>query len=373
MSWLSTSKDWFSRQTDDFKRKVFLALFVFAIGLFGGFKLASLFQPLIGDEQHGMGWVDKPDHVQQTVAGFAKPFFGDAGKLLVQQEQDKDAFLWKFYEQVHGHEWLPHDQDGTGCCVGEGFSAAVEILQCVEIKVNGESQEAKAISAAATYSLAREVGGMLGRGDGSTGADAAKALMTFGAVSCDEAKDDNTTGKEHAALAKKWGRSGLPEELKPIAAKHKIKTASLVRTPEEVRAALVNGYPVPICSSVGFEPFRRDQDGFCHSGGSWPHCMVIVGYRADKKAFLVLQSWGKQSPPGPKTLGQPDGSFWITWKDCQRIVRSGESYALSSFDGYAPRDLDVFIQQPLARPLHYARYSPWERLKWLAPLFASRF
>ena len=52
--------------------------------------------------------------------------------------------------------------------------------------------------------------------------------------------------------------------------------------------------------------------------------MTICAYRADKRAFLVLQSWGENAPPGPKTLGQPDCSFWITWDACQRIVRSGD-------------------------------------------------
>lgn len=347
-------------------------VFIAALAFIGGCYVGQWKKELIG-EKPGMGWIDDPDYVAQAVKTFRNPYFGDAAKGLIQQSEDKDAFLWKFYEQVHGHPWMPHDQNGTGCCVGEGFSAALEILQCVEIKVNGESQEAKPISAAAMYSLAREVGGMLGRGDGSTGADAAKACMDFGAISCEEAKDDNTTGKEHAALAKKWGRSGLPENLKQLASQHRIKTASLVRTPEEVRAALTNGYPVAICSSVGFEPFRRDKDGFCRPGGSWPHCMCIAGYRADRKAFLVLQSWGTQSPPGPKSLDQPDGSFWIDWSACQRIVRAGESYALSTFDGYKPRNIDNFIQVPNQRPVYVRVQSPIERFQCMLHSFALAF
>lgn len=331
------------------ERKLYVVL---AIGMFfAGCTCHKWKVDLIGGpggpaEEHGMGWIDDPAHVQQVVSTFSKPYFGDAGKKLVQAAEDKDAFIWRAYTKVTGKPWRAHDQNGTGCCVGEGFSAAVELLACVEIAINNEPQEYQPISAAAMYALAREVGGYLGNQDGSSGADAAKALMTFGCISGQEAKDDNTTGREHGALAKKWGKTGLPGALKEIAAKHKVKSAAMVRTPEEVRAALVNGYPVAICSSVGFEPFRRDENGFCRPGGTWPHCMCIAGYRADKKAFLVIQSWGESMPPGPKSLDQPDCSFWITWEACQRIVRSGESYALSSFDGYPAREIDVFIKRP---------------------------
>jgi hypothetical protein len=299
------------------------------------------------DEDHGMGWLDNPQHVQAVIGTFPRPFFGDAGKQLVQAGEDKDAFLWKAVEKLTGKPWKAHDQDGTGCCVGEGNSAAVEVLSAVDIVVNNRREEWKPISAAACYALARQVGGNLGGGDGSSGVDAAKALQELGAISCEDAHDDNTTGKEHASLAKKWGgRGGLPSDLKAIAAKHKVKTASLVRTPEEARAALVNGYPLACCSSVGFEPFKRDSDGFCRPGGTWPHCMCCAGYRADKRAFLILQSWGESVPPGPTSLGQPPCSFWITWEAMQRILRGGDSYAMSGFDGYPSRQIDVFIREP---------------------------
>lgn len=347
---------WLSSLPADVKKKLGYAAALVGLGVIFGWSFRGCLAPIVGEkppvEQHGMGWRDEPDHVKQVVASFARPFFGDAGKTIIQGADDKDAFLWKYYEKIHGHPWKPHNQNGTGCCVGEGFSAGVEILAAVEIVVNNEPQEYKDVSASAVYALSREVGNYLVNNDGSTGADAAKALMQYGALSCEEAGDDNYTNPAHAQKAKLWGKKGLPADLKAKAAKHKIKSASLVRTPEEVRAALINGYPVPICSSVGFEPrggFKRDADGFCAMGGSWAHCMVIVGYRADKKAFLVLQSWGDNSPPGPKSLDQPDGSFWITWEACQKIVRSGESYALSSFDGYPARNIDVFIAKPMPR------------------------
>lgn len=330
-----------------------VATICLAIGfLVGGLTCRTWRKAVIESDERGMGWIDDPNRVKAVVATFANPYFGDSGSKLVQAAKDEDALLYKAFEKATGRPWQAHDQNGTGCCVGEGNSGAVELLSAIEIALGEQDQEFKPISAAAVYALAREVGHDLGNQDGAVGADAAKALMTFGALSCEEASDTDGrdgTAKEHGALAKKWGRTGLPSELKKLAKGHLVKTASQVRTPEEVRAALVNGYPVTICSSVGFEPFRRDADGFCKPGGTWPHCMFIGGYRADKKGFLVFQSWGSSSPPGPKALDQPDGTFWITWTACQRIVTTGECYALSAFDGYKSRDLPLFIQAPMPR------------------------
>lgn len=348
-------QQWLSNVTDKLKaawasiadKTVPAHVFIVAVGLafmFGGCVCGS---KSVLSEQHGMGWIDDP----QAVASVGMPKFGDAAKNLVQAGKDEDALLYKAFEKVTGKPWQPHDQNGTGCCVGEGNAGAIELLSAVEIAL-GEQQEYRPISAAAIYALAREEGDMLRGPDGAVGAYAAKALMKAGSISCEESKDTNGrdgTANPHAALAKKWGRLGLPESLKTIAATHKVKSASQVRTPEEVRAAITNGYPVTICSSVGFEPFKRDANGFCRPGGTWAHCMFIGAYRADKKAFLVFQSWGPSMPPGPKSLDQPDGTFWISWESCSRIVKAGESYALSSFSGYPARDLPFIIQAPNRR------------------------
>lgn len=309
---------------------------------------------------YSFGWRDEPAYVARVVATFERPFFSDAARPLIQGDSDKDAFLWRAYEQVTKRAWRPHDQDGVGSCVGHGASAALEILSCVQI-VLGEAHEYHDMSAATIYAFSREVGDFLGNQDGSTGADAAKAMMTLGALSCADAGDDNVDPKIGAPLCKRWGRTGVPNELRGKAKAHCIKTASRVRTPEEVRAAVVNGYPVTIASSVGFEPFKRDADGFCRAGGTWPHQMCVVGYRRDKQGFLVLQSWGASMPPGPKSLGQPDGSFWISWRDMQRIVTSGECYALSGFDGYPSQAIDVFImrERPWLPRVDARRFLTW--------------
>lgn len=335
-------------------RACVLAAFIIGFclgGFFGAWKVR-----LVGDE-NGMGWINDPDEVKAIVATFKNPFFGDIAKNLIQADEDKDALLYKAYKKATGRDWRPHNQDGVGSCVGQGMSGAIEIGDGCDI-ANGERSEPKFISAATCYALSRKVNGMLGRGDGSTGAAAAKAVMEYGNLSCEDAGDDNFNTSIGSKLCKEWGRAGVPSDKLPIAAKHKVRTASQVRTPEEVRAALVNGYPVTIASNVGFEGrggFKRDANGFCYAGGTWSHQMFVGGYRADKKAFLVFQSWGDDSPPGGKSLDQPDGTFWITWSDMQRITKGGECYAISGFEGFPKRDLDWLIAAPTPRPVYVKR------------------
>lgn len=349
---------WLSQLPADVKKKLGYAAALVGLGVIFGWSFRGCLAPIVGEQTPveppvvqtpAMGWVDRPDHVKQTVEGFRHPYFGDIAKGIIQQDVDKDALLYKVYEKVTGREWRPHDQNGVGSCVGQGAAGATEVLITTQIAA-GENDHYEHISAAAIYAAARKVDGMLRGGDGATGAGAAKAMMEFGHISCKDAGDDNFDTSIGSKLCKAWGRSGVPDQFHKFA--RKVQTASRVRTPEECRSAVVNGYPVTIASSVGFEGkggHKRDADGFCYSGGTWAHQMFVMAYRADKKAFLLANSWGPRMPEGPKSLDQPDGTFWITWKDMQRITTSGECYAISGFDGFPRQNIDVFIAKPMPR------------------------
>lgn len=311
------------------------------------------------------GWM--PQRVEAARAAFAPAEFSNAGRKLMQAAEEKDALLYQAAIRVTGATLPAHDQNGTGCCVGEGWSGSVELLQCCEIALHDEPEEYKPVSAAAVYALAREVGGYLGSGDGSTGSDAAKAVSTLGTVDSETAKDDNTRPHPHADTAKKWGRTGLPKELKAVAKNHVVKSVALVRSADEIKVALQNGYPVAVCSNVGFEGrggFRRDEDGRCYRGGSWPHCMYVCGYRADKKWFCIVQSWGANSPSGPRTLGQPESSFWITSADMDTIARQADSYALSQHNGWPAQKLDWIVK---GKPQPFKHYARLDMRSWLGP------
>ena len=97
--------------------------------------------------------------------------------------------------------------------------------------------------------------------------------------------------------AKDWGAEGVPADLQAKAPEHKVQTTSLVTTWSELEDALSNGYPVTVCSNQGFT-LTRDADGFCKARGSWGHCMLIVGIRADNRpGACIFSRGGAMSPP----------------------------------------------------------------------------
>lgn len=61
--------------------------------------------------------------------------------------------------------------------------------------------------------------------------------------------------------------------------------------------------------------------------------------RLNETLFLIINSWGLWNG-GPIVLDQPKGSFWIRESDAAAMLRQNQAYALSSFDGFKPKDLD---------------------------------
>jgi hypothetical protein len=290
------------------------------------------------------GWRNHPAEVGRVLDRLPMPAFADAASDLMKVAAPDEVFLWDACKRVTGSQLPAHDQDGVGCCVGEGFSSAVEYLQCVEIALKNENEDYAPISCEVIYALSRvEVGGGRLRGDGSIGAWAAKAVNEYGVLPR-RAFAQHDLSKFDPKLARHWGQLGLPDELESESKKHLVKTVSLVKSFEEARAAIANGYPVAVCSNQGFT-MTRDRDGFCSPRGSWAHCMCFIGaIKGGRPGLCCLQSWGHNVPDGPIGMGDhPNCSFWVDADVADRMLRQGDSWALSSFVGFPGRKLDWLI------------------------------
>jgi hypothetical protein len=131
-----------------------------------------------------------------------------------------------------------------------------------------------------------------------------------------------------------------------------VRTVSLVTDAESGRAALANGFPIPICSNQGFST-TRDARGFCRPQGSWNHCMLARGTcrvkapSGGRPAIAIQQSWG-ESPTGPsrvtlesgREIELPQGVFLIELDVFGRMLARNDSFALSEFEGFPKRELD---------------------------------
>ena len=293
-----------------------------------------------------MGHVYDWRQIEQTLAASPTPSFSATGAALYGSGEGKTVLLYQALETLLGR--FPVHAQTIGDCVSHGFGIAVDVLQAVEI-LAGESERWVAETATeAIYALSRvERGkGQLGNGDGSIGAWAADAVTKWGTLRRQVYGRHDLT-KYDGNRAKEWGRprAGLPDDLEPEAAPYRVGTASLVTSYRAARDAIANGYPVPVCSDVGFTD-RRDSEGFAKRSGSWAHCMAFLGVDDNPRrpGLLCMNSWGPDWISGPTRHGQPPGSFWVDAATCDIMLgRQPDSYALSGFQGYPAQSLDYLM------------------------------
>ncbi|MGE0761268.1 MAG: hypothetical protein AB7O38_29920 [Pirellulaceae bacterium] len=292
---------------------------------------------------------------EQVFATLPRRVFGNAARNLAGSGAGKVALLWKCVEQLSQNPLMPWDQNPAGTCVSFGYAMAVTVLKAVEIVLGSEHERWVApVATEPIYALSRvEVGnGQAGRGDGSLGAWAAKAVRTYGVLMQQQYGQHDLSQYDYRR-ARAWGApgAGLPDDLEPLAAEHLVETTSLVTTWEQTRDALANGYPVPVCSTQGFEPAggkRRDAQGFAKPNGRWDHCMCFIAVDDDSKrpGALCINSWGASWISGPRRHAQPEGSFWVDAEVVERMVRQGDTFALSRFQGFPNRNFDFTAEYP---------------------------
>lgn len=301
------------------------------------------------------GWSHRPADVQATLAVLAasqgaSPLASvSAANLLARADDDKPALLWLAEEKAKGGEQPSWDQGEVGTCVSFGFGRGVNDLMYVQ--AGGSKLASPDVATEPIYGGSRvEVGGGRISGDGSVGAWAARFVREWG-VLFRQPYGRHDLSRYSERLSREWGNRGVPDELEPTCREHPVRTVALVKTPQEAWALLGNGYPIPVCSTVGFETPLTE--GFCVPAGNWPHCMLLRGrllakYRGSVvKAFVVQNSWADYLQGEPYVVGAdgtrvklPEGCFAITDTWLSYILRDEDSLALSDFVGFEPRELD---------------------------------
>ena len=300
----------------------------------------------MSDYSHLCGWVDSPKDVEQSMSSLPFPVFSDVHGAIKGDGKGKIMLLHKIVEQVAGYYPIRHQLESD--CVSHGSAGAVDVIKSVDIFIKKDFEEW--VSETATediYSGSRNIigKGRLGNGGGSLGIWAAKYVNEYGALTRKKYGNIDLS-KYNVDRVRQWAGPGfiLPKEILEEAKKHPVLTVSQVRTWEEVRDLIFNGYAVTIASNQGFSS-TRDKDGFAKPEGSWPHQMVLVSMDDEYKrpGALCCNSWGVWNS-GPKRHGQPDGSFWIDAEELEnRILRTGDCWAYSGYEGFKPNKLNTRI------------------------------
>jgi len=222
-------------------------------------------------------------------------------------------------------------------CVSHATRNACDVSRAVEIDVHADRESWIARGATEGIYGARGHGGQ-----GMSCARAAEFVSKYGGVLVRKNyKGVVDLSKYQGMLGAGWGGRGLPDPVIDLANDHQMKTVSLVRTIEEARDALANGYGLSVCSNYGFSS-TRDKKGFAKVSGSWAHAMAWIACDDTNGdlVFLVQNSWGKWNDGGHPVWGPiPDGSFLIHSDTAEGMIKQNAAYAFSSFDGFKPQKL----------------------------------
>lgn len=291
------------------------------------------------------GWCPDAYATAEFIETLPKARFCDALEGGI-QDDNREILLYECIgklapDQLLEGRLISRDQGQWGSCVGNGAASAADLTTAAEIVIAKQPERWVARQAAdATYVGSRDITGQRG-GQGSYGGAAAKFFLQWGSLHMVKYSEQYDLTQYSTRFC---ARNSLPEELKAKAAEHKFGTVALVKTKDECRQALQNGYGVFICSNQGFSS-HRDANGVSQPQGSWSHCMYIAAWRPG--FFLIVNSWNNNwNSGGIYPASQPWGSFWADENLVERrILSGGDSYAVSNFNGFPRQSAWDWVDQ----------------------------
>lgn len=301
------------------------------------------------------GWVDDQHEVEKVMNSLPFPVFADIHPPLMDTGKKKVTLLHKIVAEVTKFDpsKVLYRHQTIGDCVAQGGACVVDCSICVDIflRKDNEIWLGETCTEILYWGSRVVIGkGRLGNSDGSVGAWLARFVNEWGAITRgvygkhDLSKYDGNT-------ARLWGSPNfrISKELENEIKEHPIQTVSLVRTYEEARDLIANGYAITVASNIGFNAprggaIKRDADGFLRPYGNWSHQMAFIAADDEFKrpGLLCNNSWGNWVS-GPTRHDQPSGSFWVDADVVNRMLGQGDSWAFSSYIGYKPRELNLYI------------------------------
>jgi hypothetical protein len=275
-------------------------------------------------------------------------------RIFGSYNEDKErACLWDCVKKVNNGQNISVFYQKTGSCVGNAIGQCVWYLMAAEIVRTGDMEEFTLPFYLISYGRSRYHSGIRGRGDGSTGSGAAKAIRQDGII---PANLDNLPrwqdqgGITYGAKTEMDWSDGarISEEWLTQSRKHPVKTTALLKNVDDLRACLQNYYPAHTCSNWGGLmqcPTKGTPSVVLnHKASRWAHAQSFIGYWKHPELgelYYVLNSWGYDAHyRGEYPNGEPRGGYWVQRKDAEIMVGAGETFAYSQFDGFLSNPLD---------------------------------
>lgn len=295
------------------------------------------------------GWSPNRASLEDFIRRHANPYVSQQNKEIKGDGTGRIVLLHKALERATGQKFEPHNQ-GAPDCVSHGFALGVDILTAVQIVLKRLPQRWAGYAATEPiYGGSRiEIGGYTGRGGGSTGHWGAEWISRYGILLRQKYPGGFDLSEYDSKKAVEWGYEGCPDPLEPLTKLHPVKTVALCKSYQECIDCIANGWPVVVCSNVGFGngKCKRDSEGFLtRKRAPWWHCMLFAGFddAYRRPGCLCFNSWGWDWVYGPTRHDQPGGTFWVDAKTVDAMLRQGDSFALSAYVGYPKLDLPPYI------------------------------
>ena len=278
------------------------------------------------------------------------------------EDSGKDKLSLTFLEIFKLYpDCLPGGAQGRGDCVSWSTRNACLTTMCTDITSGQPDEVSGRLEGAPEVSDEARLNGVLSTeafynwrrhsGDGWFCSDAVKVAMNDSGMwlrkKYDEINVDLTRYSSRNAGI--YGNKTPPDLWRQIGKDHLIRTATVLRTYEELRDMLANGYGVSSCGSEGFES-TRDANGVSRRTKQWAHAMAYISVddrpeiiKLYKEPLVLVQnSWGDWND-GPRTIfgtniSIPIGSFWSRWSD----IKNRYMIAVSGAAGWPPKKLKSY-------------------------------
>ena len=193
------------------------------------------------------------------------PLYGDYSNETKDSGKGKIGLPYK-HVLVFDKEFGAYEAQAVGDCTSHGARNAGMVTVCSDIVLKKQSE--LFLGRIATEPIYGHRGHS---GHGMNPTRAARFVSTVSGLHIRKDYGVVDLRVYNAQIGTRWGARGVPQNIIDLGKEAHIETVSLVKTPEEARDLVYNGYGLTIASSFGFSN-RRDRNGISGRSGSWNHC-----------------------------------------------------------------------------------------------------
>ncbi len=264
------------------------------------------------------------------------------------EQQDNVSRNMRLYEACP--PLWPGPQE-TGDCVSMGGSTAILVRSWVAAQQYQRPPPTSPVFQPYQYGISRvQIGqGRLPcRSAGAYPGDLIQGFQQYGFITAAEAA---AAGFRYSGqLADQWGCSGPPRKLIEQGKQWAGGDAYPIRSLEEWRDAIVNGYPCTV--AIPWRPGKvyPGADGrscLAFDGrllGGHQICSLAYDGASGQPYWLLFNSHGANWPSGANHAdGTPPGSIWIDQRWANWVINNGELWAISDVPGFQADELDLDV------------------------------